>query len=178
MTDTPMKKILFIGDSLIEFLDWSSKFPEHDIANLGISGETVAGLLSRLGGIIRKCPSADLIFIMTGINNVAMEDFDFLDSYLNVVEQLVSAYPQGRIFIHSLLPTLLPWVGNSSIQEVNRSLARIAEEKGTGYIDLYSRFVNEKGGPVKEYLLPDGVHLSDRGYAVWAEAIEGTIKQD
>lgn len=173
-----MKKILFIGDSLIEFFDWSSRFPGHQIANLGRAGETAEGLLSRLGGIMRQHPSPDLIFIMTGINNVAMEDSNFLDSYLNVVEQLASAYPQGRIFIHSLLPTELPWIGNSSIQEVNRSLAKIAEEKGVGYVDLYRRFVDGKGGPVKNYLLPDGVHLSDEGYAVWAEALEKIIKRD
>jgi lysophospholipase L1-like esterase len=172
-----MKKILFIGDSLVEFFDWNARFPGHDIANLGRAGETVEGLLSRLGGMIRKHFSPDLIFIMTGINNVAMEDFDFLGSYRKILEELSASYPQSRIFIHSLLPTLLPWVGNSSIQEVNRSLAQMAEENGAGYIDLYRRFVDEKGVPVKDYLRPDGVHLSEEGYAVWAEALKGMVKQ-
>ncbi len=172
-----MRKILFIGDSLIEFFDWQARFPGREVANLGKAGETVEGLFSRLPGIIRRYPSADLIFIMTGINNVAMEEFDFLDPYRKVLEGLAASYPHSRIFIHSLLPAVLPWIGNSSIQEVNRALKKVAEEKGTGYIDLYSRFVDEKGGPMKEYLLPDGVHLSDRGYAVWAEALEGIIEQ-
>ncbi len=172
-----MKTILFIGDSLIEFFDWSARFPGYDIANLGRAGETVEGLLSRLGGIIRRYPSPDLVFIMTGINNVAMEDLGFLDSCRKILEELSASYPQSGIFIHSLLPTLLPWVEDSSILEVNRSLARMAEEKGAGYIDLYREFIDEKGAPVTDYLLSDGVHLSGRGYVVWAETLEGIIEQ-
>lgn len=172
-----MKTILFIGDSLIEFFDWQSRFPGHDIANLGRAGETVEGLLSRIGGTIRQHPSADLIFIMTGINNVAMEDIHFFGPYKEVLEEFMTSYPGAKIYVHSLLPTMLPWIGNSSIQEVNRSLEKIAEEKGAGYLDLYRRFVDGEGGTVKEYLLPDGVHLSDRGYAVWADALQEIVGQ-
>jgi lysophospholipase L1-like esterase len=53
----------------------------------------------------------------------------------------------------------------------------MAEESGAGFVDLYGRFVDEKGRPVKEYLLPDGVHLSDKGYEVWAGALERIIDQ-
>jgi lysophospholipase L1-like esterase len=70
--------ILFLGHSLIEFFDWQKRFPAHTVRNLGVAGESVEGLLSRLDGIIKTYPEADLIFIMTGINNIAMEDFDFL----------------------------------------------------------------------------------------------------
>jgi len=172
-----VKTVLFIGDSLIEFFDWKSRFPGYDIANLGRAGETVEELLSRIGGTVRQHPSADLIFIMTGINNVAMEDVHFFGTYRTVLEELMTSYPGAGIYVHSLLPTMLPWIANSSVKEVNRSLKTIAEEKGVGYLDLYRRFVDGEGGTVKEYLLPDGVHLSDRGYAVWAESLRGIIGQ-
>ncbi len=172
-----MKKVLFIGDSLIEFFDWRSEFPGVDIANLGKAGETVEGLLARLGGITRRYPSADLVFLMTGINNAAMEDFDFLGSCRKVLEGLSASYPESRIFIHSLLPTLLPWVSNAALEEVNRSLAKVAEETGVHFVHLYRRFIDKEGMPVKEYLLPDGVHLSEKGYAVWAEVVKGIIEQ-
>jgi lysophospholipase L1-like esterase len=172
-----MKRILFIGDSLIEFFDWKAQIPGHNIANLGRAGETVEELLARLGAIVSEYPLADLIFIMTGINNVAMEDFQFLGSYRKILEELSKSYPKAGVFILSLLPTLLPWASNSSILELNRLLAELAGEKGMDYLDLYRKFVDDKGVPVKNYLLPDGVHLSDRGYAVWAEALEGIIEQ-
>lgn len=169
------KKILFIGDSLIEFFDWQARFTSHTVTNLGRAGETVEGLLSRIKAITMRHPSSDLVFLMTGINNAATEDFRFLGSYGKIMDQLTAGFPGTRIFVHSLLPTLVPWISNVSLQTVNRSLARMAEEKGGEFIDLYRRFVNREGVAVKDYLLSDGVHLSDQGYAVWAETLEKII---
>lgn len=170
-----MKKILFIGDSLVEFFDWQGRFPSHTFANLGISGETVEGLYSRTGKIIRNYPSPDLVLIMTGINNVAMEDIGFLDSYRGIIKALSSAYPHTRIVLHTLLPTLLPWVPNPRIQEVNLWLHNIAKEMNTEFLDLYRVFIDPEGNPIKDYLLPDGVHLSEKGYSRWAEVLTRII---
>jgi lysophospholipase L1-like esterase len=168
-------EILFLGDSLIEFFDWQERFPGHGIANLGVAGEPVEGLSSRLDGIIRKYPSADLIFIMTGINNVAMEDLDILDTYRGILGKLKTAYPETGIYVNSLLPALVEFISDDSIQRINNSLKKLAGKSGGAYLNVYSLFVDEKGQPRKDYLLDDGVHLSDRGYAVWSRALENII---
>ncbi len=167
--------ILFLGHSLIEFFDWQDRFPDHRIANLGVAGESVEGLLSRIDSITAQCPSADLIFIMTGINNVAMEDFAFFGSYKRIIERLSDAYPDAGIFIQSLLPTLLEFIPDASIRNVNVSLKKLARETGVEYLDIYRFFVGQDGRAVKDYLLDDGIHLSDKGYAVWTAALEDII---
>jgi lysophospholipase L1-like esterase len=168
-------EILFLGDSLIEYFDWQERFPGHRITNLGMAGEPVEGLSSRLEGIIRKHPSADLIFIMTGINNVAMEDLDILDTYREILGKLKTAYPDAGICVNSLLPALVDFIPDDSIQRINSSLKKVAGESGGEYLNVYSLFVDEKGHPIKAYLLDDGVHLSDRGYAIWSRALENII---
>jgi len=172
-----MKNILFIGDSLVEFFDWQGRFPGYTIANLGVAGETVEGLHSRIEKIISKYPSPDLVLIMTGINNVAMEDLGFFDSYRGIIKALSSAYPHTRIVLHALLPTLLPWISNERIQEVNHSLHKIAQETRTEFLNLHSGFVDPQGNPIRDYLLPDGVHLSEKGYARWAEVLARIIHE-
>jgi lysophospholipase L1-like esterase len=167
--------ILFLGHSLIEFFDWQGRFPAHRIANLGVAGETVEGLLSRLEGIIKAYPRADLIFIMTGINNVAMEDFDFLDPYREIINRVASAYPNAKIYIQSLLPTFVDFIENESVRQVNISIKNLAKDTGVEFIDLYRYFIDRRGMPVREYLLDDGVHLTDKGYSVWAGVIEKII---
>ncbi|MBI5675924.1 MAG: GDSL family lipase [Nitrospirae bacterium] len=169
--------ILFIGHSLIEFFDWQGRFPLHQVANLGVAGETVEGLLSRIGSITGQHPSADIIFIMSGLNDVAMEEFGFAGSYRKIVEKLIPAYPQARIFIHSLLPTNVEFITDKSIQDVNRSLKELAKDTGVEYLDIYSIFINEEGAAISEYLLDDGVHLSDKGYDAWAGVLEGIINR-
>ncbi|HWR58515.1 MAG TPA: GDSL-type esterase/lipase family protein [Thermodesulfovibrionales bacterium] len=169
--------ILFIGHSLIEFFDWQRRFPAHRTANLGVAGETVEGLLSRVDAIVRKHPSADFIFIMTGLNNIVMDDFNFSGSYAMVLSKLSAAYPSARILLNSVLPTMSEFIANSSILDVNGSLKSLAKERDVGFLDIYRLFVDKEGRPLKDLFLDDGVHLSDKGYAVWSGALEDAISR-
>jgi len=167
--------ILFLGHSLIEFFDWQKRFPGHNAANLGVAGESVEGLLFRLNGIIKAYPEVDFIFIMTGINNIAMEDFDFLDSYREIILKLSAAYPKARVFIHSLLPVIVDFIDNKTILNVNDKIKILAGTAGAEFMDLHSLFIDNQGRPVKGYFLDDGIHLRDKGYDVWSEALEEII---
>ncbi|MBI5098605.1 MAG: GDSL family lipase [Nitrospirae bacterium] len=169
--------ILFLGHSLIEFFDWQKRFPGYTVRNLGVAGESVEGLLSRLDRIKKTYPEADLIFIMTGLNNIAMEDFDFLDSYREIITKLSVAYPKANMFIHSLLPVLVDFISNESILNVNDSIKALAGEMRVEFMDVHKLFIDYQGKPVKDYLLDDGVHLSDEGYNVWSGALEAIINR-
>jgi len=169
------KDVLFLGHSLIEFFDWQQRFPDQRVVSLGVAGETVEGLLSRVGGIIKEYPRADLVFIMTGTNNVAMEDFDFMDAYKEIIDRLSSAYPEAGIYVHSILPIMIEWITDEDIQRVNRSIKEMTGETRAVFLDIYSLFTDVGGRAVKEYFLEDGVHLSDEGYAVWTGVLEKIV---
>ncbi|NOX20037.1 MAG: GDSL family lipase [Nitrospirae bacterium] len=169
-------RLLFIGDSLIEYFDWQERFPSHQVYNLGIAGETVEGLLYRLSDILKNYPAADYVFVMTGINNVAMEDLDFFSTYEQLLKELKNAYPASRIYIHSLLPVDVDFIENSLIHTVNERLREMARRFDIGYIDIYRQFADERGAPKEGYLLDDGVHLSNKGYEVWSKEIEKVLK--
>ncbi|HAM51757.1 MAG TPA: GDSL family lipase, partial [Nitrospiraceae bacterium] len=141
------------------------------------AGETVEGLFRRIGGIIKTCHSPHLIFIMTGINNVASGDLDFIDTYRGVCNKLFDAYPSAKIFIHSLLPNRLPWISPDFLQSVNRSIKKLAQETGVEYLDLYPEFLDKDDTPSKAYFLDDGVHLSQKGYAIWSDVLATVINR-
>jgi lysophospholipase L1-like esterase len=167
--------LLFLGDSLIEYFDWQDRFPAYNAVNLGIAGESVHGLLSRIRKVKDHCPAADSIFIMSGINNVAMGDLSFIDEYATILDKLTGFYPCAEIYIHSLMPVIVNFISDDSIKNVNASLKKLAHDSGVEYLDIYSRFIDTKGNAIKEYLLDDGVHLSREGYYVWAVAVEEII---
>ncbi len=169
--------ILFIGDSLIEYFDWQERFPDHKIGNFGVAGESVQGLLSRIMLIKESFPDAHMVFIMSGINNIAMGDTDIIASYRMIVERLQSAYPASDIIANSLLPVTIEFINNDTIKKVNEALQCLVQETGTELLDMHSRFLDTKGRVIAEYLLDDGVHISNEGYAVWARAVEEIINR-
>jgi lysophospholipase L1-like esterase len=166
------KRLLFIGDSLIEYFDWAGRFPFNSVYNMGMAGETVDGLYSRIERIIESIETPDRIFIMSGINNLAMEDKGFVPKYRKIISKLVGRYPEAAIFVHGLLPVLFPFIGNDDISEINRKLRQVAAEERVSYLDIHSHFLDEQQNPRPSCLAADGVHLSEEGYRVWSGEIE------
>ncbi len=171
------KHLVFIGDSLTEWFDWQRRFPDYTVTNLGISGEPVEGLLARRDGIRSQLDNPDTIFLMTGINDIAMEQYFITDSYREIVRNLTTWYKKATVVVQSILPVDLSWVSNNVIKDTNRHLAEIAREHGAEYLDVYGLFVDSKGNPIGDYLQDDGVHLSGKGYEVWANKVEKFLKE-
>lgn len=167
-----MRKIVFIGDSLTEWYDWQKRFPEHRVLNLGISGETVEELQARKNNIRSRIESPDIIFLMTGINNILMERYDIAGPYRDIVGSLTEWYKEAAIVVQSLLPVDSRWTEPGVIRDINRRLAEIAREQGAKYLDVYSRFAGPDGKPKSGLLQDDGVHVSAKGYEVWADAVK------
>ena len=167
-------KFLFMGDSLIEFFNWQKRFPDREVFNYGIAGETAEGLLARLPNIIDRVQSPDLVMIMTGINNVAMEDYGFLLTYKKIITRLRKNYGKATISMTSLLPVDLFFLGDA-IPRINRRLKDIAQKNSVLYLDLYPLFIDEHSRAITSCFEADGVHLSSDGYEIWARALEKTV---
>jgi len=171
-----MNKIVFIGDSLTAGFDWQRRFPDHEVINLGISGETIDGLLGRRERIRGTIGSPAVIFVMTGINNIANGQYDIATSYRELVRNLTTRYKKSKIVIQSILPVALEWVSNDLIVNTNRHLEQIAHAYSAEYLDVYRLFVDAKGVLKKGYLQDDGVHLSTKGYEAWANEVDVILR--
>jgi len=167
-----MKNLVFIGDSLTASYNWQKRFPKYRITNLGISGEPVESLLDRRERIRASIDDPDFIFLMTGINNIAMEQYNITGPYHEIVRDLSTWYKKSVVVIQSILPVALEWISNYVIRDTNRRLEQIARDFSAEYLDVYSLFIDSNGNPKNEYFQDDGVHLTDEGYDVWASEVE------
>jgi len=168
--------LVFIGDSLTEWYDWQGRFPEYRATNLGISGETVEELLDRRDMLRERISAPAVLFLMTGINNILSERYDITVPYREIVRNLSTWYKGATVVVQSLLPVDMPWISNDTIRTINRHLSGLARELDAEYLDVYSHFAGENGVPRQGLLSDDGVHLADRGYAVWADVVERFLK--
>jgi lysophospholipase L1-like esterase len=170
--------LVFIGDSLTEWYGWQERFPEYLVMNLGISGETVEELLERRDHIRERVKDPDIIFLMTGINNILSERYDITVPYREIVRNLTTWYKRAKVVVQSLLPVDMPWISNETIKTINRHLSVIAREHDDAdYLDVYSSFVDKNGKPIRGLLSDDGVHLAAKGYEVWAATVEKHLNQ-
>lgn len=161
--------LCFVGDSLIEYYDWQSRFPQHTVANLGVSGETAAELLFRTPYLGLTDNRPDSVILMSGTNDILM-GVDFLPSYEQIVITLRQTLPDTSLLLCGLLPMPLNWLSPGAIDQANTGIEALALQHKVGYLDG-TRLISDATDR-HHFFMDDGVHLSAYGYAVWAEAIE------
>ena len=69
---------------------------------------------------------------------------------------------------HDLSTNHLP--GSKKRMAINGMVKRLCKEEDVGYVDLWDSFVGKE-----EMYLRDGLHLSGKGAAVFAEGLSGAV---
>ena len=172
---TIQKKVIFLGDSLTEWFDLKKYFPDTNLINEGIAGDTTYGVLERLEEIIDQ--PADKIFLMIGLNDVfnGFLKEDIVENLELIIENLQSHANGSELIVQSLLPVNETMMGspnylNKLIRSINKELREHCEARKLTFLNMYPEFLFEK--EMKRDLTTDGGHLSAKGYALWARLLK------
>ena len=163
----PEGSIVFLGDSITDFVDFDEVLPSYHIVNRGIAGDTTSGVLRRLGEVISLRPRK--LFLLIGTNDIGMDLWTapIARNIREIVSRVQAKSPSTKIYLQALFPTRHDRSRpNDLIQELNAEIAAIAQEKHCTFIDLYPLLLDSEGLLAEEYTV-DGLHLSDSGNAKW-----------
>lgn len=167
--------ILFIGNSLTEYFDFS-QLNNTSIINMGIGGEFTEGVLKRVELISINHPKK--IFIEIGINDILAEisSNQIEQNYNEIIYAIKRNSPSTKIYIQNILPVNFEngffadcQKANSQIIEVNSFLQDLCLKNNHEYIDLHANF--KDNGALNPTLTTDGVHLNKDGYSLWTKII-------
>lgn len=168
--------VVFLGDSLTQQCDWDTMFEGVTTFNGGLQGDTAADMPTRLEKIEKLNPRQ--IFLMIGINDLSRGETpeDVAASYRALFERLGKL--EAEICVESVLPVNMEIihqygsyaVDNRDVQTLNAYIKGLAEEFGMTYVDLYPLFSDQ--GVLCPPYTSDGLHLSQEGCSVWADALE------
>lgn len=178
------EEIILLGNSITEGGNWRTLFPNKNMVNRGISGDTTAGILNRLSEITSSQPRK--IFLLVGTNDLAKGKTEsyVLDHVETILRKIKNESSNTKLYLQSILP-VNPYVGNKFskhkknqklIVTVNRKLKELSTKMKVNFIDLHKKFKNHEGVLNKKYTY-DGLHLNQKGYHKWKKELNPFIRK-
>lgn len=182
--------VLFLGDSITERwannAAWRRSFEPLKAANFGIGDDRTEHVLWRitegkeLEGITPK-----VAVLLIGANNFHLQSEEIADGIKAIVTELRKAKPQMKILLLGVFPrgprkpsdlNRVAPEEQPKTRAINDRIAKLDDGKSVIFMDIGAKFLNKDGYLSKE-LMPDFLHLSAKGYDIWADAIEGKVKE-
>ena len=178
--------IVFIGDSITQGWEgngknvWQKYYGKRKCLNLGVGGDRTQHVLWRLERGQLDGVKPKVAVLMIGTNNSNRDDnseADILEGVQLVVKRIRERLPKTKIIVVGIFPRGQTFsTQRGKILQVNQALAKLADGKMIYYIDFGSQLI-ETDGSISKAVMPDHLHLSERGYVIWAAAIEPKLKK-
>jgi len=188
--------VLFLGDSITDFWRkdtflgyargravWDKYFAPLGAANFGISGDRTQHVLWRIehGELTGIHPK--VVVLMIGTNNTGTETDgairnttpEVIAGVTAVVREIRARLPRSRILLLGIFPR-----GKKSdprraqVAEVNAAIATLDDGSHIHFLDIGASFL-EPDGTLPASIMPDLLHPNEKGYQIWAEAIQGPL---
>ena len=163
--------VVFLGDSLTEGYDLKAYYPEYNVVNRGIGGDTTFGLEKRLQ-ISAYDISPKMVMMLIGANN-----FDtMMDNYENIVISLKENLTNSDVTLLSLTSMTKDWGrNNQKAQNNNIKIKEYANKYNLRYLDLYNPLLDETTNELRLEYTTDGGHFTPQGYEVITSVIKPVI---
>jgi hypothetical protein len=170
----PQNAILFIGSSSIRmWTDVQKAFPEHTVFRRGFGGSELSDSVEFADRIVIPY-KPKMILLYAGDNDIAngKSPERVLADFKDFVEKVHVALPQTRIGYIAIKPSL---ARRKLIIEMKTANLLIKDYVGHGegllFIDVFTPMLDQDGEPRSELFIRDGLHLNDKGYALWTSII-------
>ena len=178
--------LIFIGDSITQGWEgagkeaWEKHYAKRNAVNLGIGGDRTQHVLWRLdhGNIDGIQPK--LAVLMIGTNNSNRDDNSAEEIGAGIeaiVKRLREKLPQTKVLILAIFPRgEQPNPQREKNAKASEIAAKLADNKMVYFLDIGPKFLGD-GGALSKDIMPDYLHLSPKGYDIWATAIEPNVAQ-
>ncbi len=178
--------VLFLGDSITQAWEdagkeaWKKNFEPLKAASFGIGGDRTQHVLWRITeGKELEGIKPRAIVMMIGTNNSGDNSADQIaDGVTAIVQELRKQLPETKILLLGVFPRS-PKATDSirdKLKDVNQRISKLDDKKNVRYLDIGDKFLTKDGELTKE-IMPDYLHLSEKGYDLWAEAIKGPLEE-
>jgi lysophospholipase L1-like esterase len=176
--------LLFLGDSITDNWRkagkavWDKSYGSRNAANFGIGGDRTQHVLWRIenGELVGIKPK--VVVLMIGTNNSNSDSGDQIAEGVEKIVQVIHAkLPASKVLLLAIFPRNKPADKPEQLEHIKQANARIAKldnGKTVRFVDLNSKFLGADG-KVPADIMPDFLHPNEKGYEIWAEAMEPAL---
>lgn len=179
------KKVLFIGDSLIEYCNFSRYEGTEDYLNRGIAGLRSDELLNNIDALLSNNQVKDIV-ILIGTNDILVEkDDEIIADRIFQIAKIAQNRTQARVYVQSLYPInkkdkfanefFVKERSNERINSINQKLKEKIEGTDINYININEKIRDEKGN-LRQDLTVDGLHVNAKAYDIIIKEISKNLK--
>jgi lysophospholipase L1-like esterase len=178
-------EVVFIGDSITQGWGnnktWKKYFEPLKAANFGIGGDQTGHVLWRIteGKELDEI-TPKVAVLMIGTNNTGGHSAEQIAEGITlIVKTIKEKTPKTKVLLLAVFPRdTKPGTKNRvKIAEINKIIAKLDDEgKTVKFLDIGEKFL-EPDGTLSKEVMPDALHLSAKGYEIWAEAINPTLQE-
>lgn len=175
--------LIFLGDSITQGWEgagveiWEKHYAPRKAVNLGIGGDRTQHVLWRLDNGNVEGIQPKLAVLMIGTNNSGMNtSAEIADGITAIVKKLREKLPQTKILILGVFPRGADKTDARRLvnQGANAIVEKLADGEHVFYLDIGKAFLADDETLSKD-IMPDLLHLSPKGYQIWAESIEEQV---
>ena len=172
-------KLLFLGDSITagwggQKTIWEKAFGKYMPANFGIGGDRTQHVLWRIENGELDGFKPKVVVLMIGTNNSGNDPAeDIAKGVTKIVETIHKKSPATKVLLLAVFPRgekAAPNPGRDKLKQVNEIIAKLDDGKKVFFLDIGGKFLESDGSLTKE-IMPDFLHLTAKGYEIWADAI-------
>lgn len=190
--------ILFVGDSITDAWGgeghsdkasgnkvFASKFVPLKAANFGIGGDRTQHVLWRLQNGEMEGIQPKVLQLMIGTNNSNGADNtseEIAEGIKAIIAEVKKRSPKTKILLLAVFPRNTAKdesarkTQKDKIDNINKLIAKLDDGgKSVKYLDIGGKFLDANGAIPKE-IMPDQLHLSEKGYSIWADAVANVIQ--
>jgi lysophospholipase L1-like esterase len=148
-------------------------------ANFAVAGDTTQGVLWGLHNGEGQGFQPKAVMLMIGTNNTGGSTAPEIAAGIGaVILELKTNFPDAKILLLAIFPRGLPGDAvRDKIAQVNKLIARLDDQKHVFFLDIGSKFLDEKGVFLADSFRPDNLHPQARGYDIWGQAVQAKLAE-
>jgi len=169
----PPKKggVVFYGSSTIRRWDLDKSFP-------GFGGSTMPDAIRYLDRVVLPLEPRTIV-LYEGDNDIGRGGTapQVFQDFQTFVEKVHAESPDTKIVFLAIKPSIARWHLIDQMRAANLMIQEYTyEDPRLIYVDTEEPMLGEDGEPRPELFVEDGLHMTDKGYAVWTDLVKPHLK--